>query len=80
MKYFKIKNENNIPLQHYGKDLMKRQGNVILKDYNSGDGIYIQFDKPLAIHNERFVAKFDREVEGIRIYNVTESYIYEDTN
>lgn len=73
---YKIKNEKNIPLHEYGKQVFKSIGNRIINvNHEMTEWIYMDFTTPMAKHNERFVAKFDREIEGLRIYNITDSYL-----
>ena len=75
---YKILNENKITLCKYGKMIMEKHGNKTTGAHcNMSNEIQLSFDTTFAEHNERFVAKFDREENRIRIYNVTDSYIYE---
>lgn len=70
MSYFyKIKNENNIPLQKNGKRVVGESGirQMFCDEPKQGDGIYLTWA------DEDFEAKFDRDVEGLKIYNVTKS-------
>lgn len=71
-----IKNENNIKLQYYGTEVFKRYSQVIRHNYfEPTDKIEMIWTTPLAKYNEVFIAKFDREEDGVRVYNVTDNYL-----
>ena len=76
MFYSKVKNENNIKLHYYGKQFFERQDGHIRPNYfEPTDTIQLSWTTKLAIHNEVIIAKFDREVEGVRIYNIVDNFI-----
>lgn len=73
--HYKLKNENNISLCKYGKMVWENIGNKIQSKQVVTEVIQLHWTKNFAEHEEVFIAKFDREVEGIRIFNITDNFI-----